>query len=179
MSEYKYPVKYAVLEVRETGGWSNNYEDLIRGYIVSKCYVIESKERFYKDGNSKVSYKVLFPYKDISIYKMSINRGNTYLGDRLVPRLDACDNIYDTEVVSNVFDTKEEALILKDQLNIDLRKKCFNIFWLQSHVWKEKVEEFKKSFDFELDMCNRYEAEIEKQTEDFILEDGVKMLVLK
>ena len=69
MVEKNYPIKYAVMQVLEDGGWLYDYEDILIGHIVSKCYLIESKVRYYKDDENRIIHYVLFPYKRIESYK--------------------------------------------------------------------------------------------------------------
>ena len=59
-----YPIKYAVLKVEVSD------KDIKRtlGYIVSKCYVVESFSRIDKEGNTRNGYKVVFPYNNINNY---------------------------------------------------------------------------------------------------------------
>ena len=44
--ENNFPIKYAVLELKEEGGYITNYKDIVRGYIVSKCWVAERRSRW-------------------------------------------------------------------------------------------------------------------------------------
>ena len=67
--ELNYPVKYAVLELKEVGGYSQGWEDITKGFIASKCFVVESKVKYLSDGSSKVSHKVVFPHKDYKTFK--------------------------------------------------------------------------------------------------------------
>lgn len=40
-----YPIKYAVERLTIGGGYKNGYEDVTEGYIVSKCYVADTKSK--------------------------------------------------------------------------------------------------------------------------------------
>ena len=57
-----FPIKYAVLELTQSGGWMVDYKDITKGFIVSKCYVIEDNIIYDSDGNSKIVHKVFFPF---------------------------------------------------------------------------------------------------------------------
>ena len=48
-----FPIKYAILELKEKGGYITNYEYIVRGYIVSKCWVVESSIKYFSDGDSE------------------------------------------------------------------------------------------------------------------------------
>ena len=73
--ELKYPVKYAVQELTQYGGWENSFVDTIKGYIVSKCYIVETNTMYYADGKEQTSYNVVFPYQDIEAFQKSIENG--------------------------------------------------------------------------------------------------------
>ena len=71
-----YPVKYAVLEIKEIGGWAVWFENVTLGFIASKCYVIESNILYDVNGNSQVIHKVVFPFNNIEKFKSSLKNGN-------------------------------------------------------------------------------------------------------
>ena len=49
--ELNYPIKYAVLELKEKGGYLVGYKGITQGFIVSKCYVIRSNRAYNSDGS--------------------------------------------------------------------------------------------------------------------------------
>lgn len=58
--DLRFPIKYAVLELKSPGGYSTNYEDVTEGFIVSKCYVVGCEVKYFPTGEAKVTYKVYF-----------------------------------------------------------------------------------------------------------------------
>ena len=85
--EINYPIKYAVLELKERGGWSVGYKDITQGFIVSKCYVIESSIIYNADGSYKTIHRVVFPFSDIAAFKDSLAYGKQYIGKPEIPRM--------------------------------------------------------------------------------------------
>lgn len=90
-SKNKYPIKYAVLELKESGGWPVGYKDIIRGNIVSKCYVVESSIRY---GDSKIFHKVVFLFSSLETLKQSLHNQSQYIGEKAIPSYDANGDPY-------------------------------------------------------------------------------------
>ena len=74
-----YPIKYAVLELKKRGGWAVDFEDVTQGFIVSKCYVVESNIVYNADGTNSVKHKVVFPYDDISLFEIAKSKSKETL----------------------------------------------------------------------------------------------------
>ena len=110
-----YPVKYAVLEVQEKGGWSVGYQDVTKGFIASKCFVVETKVVYGADGKSKVVNKVVFPYEDFHFFEESLSKGNRNLGIMNSIHYDANNNPYPSHVVDELYETFDEA---KEKANL-------------------------------------------------------------
>lgn len=103
--EYNYPIKYAVAELKERGGWAVNYSNYVIGYIASKCYVLEKIIEYKRNGDTEVKYKVVFPYKDIDSYEVGLRNDKKHLKKATEP----VDNSYITDIVDNLYDTYEDA----------------------------------------------------------------------
>ena len=86
--ENNFPIKYAILELKEKSGYLANYKDIVRGYIVSKCWVVESSIKYFSNGESKIFHKVIFPYKSLDVFKTSLCNNSKYMGERSIPRYD-------------------------------------------------------------------------------------------
>ena len=171
MIDYNYPVKYAVMTVLKEGGWLNGYEDITVGHIVSKCYLIESKLRYYRNGTHRLTHNVLFPYQDIESYKRCGK-----LIQRIYPHLTASGEVSDTKVVQYIFDDYDEAKSLKEKLNEDFIIGSISDLWIKNNVSKSKFEEYKNSLIEEIKFCDKFEIDIEEKLKDMKLTHNAKTL---
>lgn len=177
-----YPVKYAVLELKENGGYVYNYSNIIQGYIVSKCYVIESKVTYNYDGEGVVSYEVIFPYENITDFKRTLRYNNKSIVKETMPRTSAVGNIWQTEIVTELFDTYEEAKEFangkneKHKLGIELGLYPYNkIIELSNDDELKKYKEYIiKDFERNLDICNLFEKLITNNTIDMVVCKDIK-----
>ncbi len=101
-----YPIKYAIMPVKEPIGWDSGVENTTKGYevathMVVKCYVIREREIFLEDGSSKIQSEVVFLY----------NR-TTPKGDfkPTVPHFSQDNRCTNSIVVDTLFDSRKEAL---------------------------------------------------------------------
>ena len=170
MIDYNYPIKYAVMEVKVPGGWLNGYEEITVGYIVSKCYLIESRIRYHRDGTNEIIHDVLFPYIDFDSYKRCRR-----LNQRIYPKLYASGKISDYQMVSEIFTSYDEANELKKVLNENLKKERFIELWIQN---KDKNEDNKKEFSKNLKLCDEFETLIEDNLSDLKITGYNKTLKL-
>ena len=178
MEELMFPIKYAVLELKEEGGYSNNYDDIINGYIVSKCYVVGSEIKYFKNGNSEEFFKVVFPYTDIAAFKRSLKYSSLYsnglyLGEKNIPRFDACDQYYPVNIVSNVYDSYLEAKEDANNRNLELRR---------NNIAKNSVSELKNVLDrfhFNMDTCQRFEEVLKLETQDMEVFNNQKLVKIR
>ena len=165
-----YPVKYAVEELKIEGSFVTNHEDIVKGYIVSKCYVVEDRisydESFEPIG---VKYVVTFPYRNFEEfirYKRSIEmRGSNpflptpdYYETRRWPNEEALD--YPTFLLQNLYDSYEEAFLVADSKNNALRGE------LLLHAPHIGYQEFCNKIDEEFDLCREYEKFVFDNTTD-------------
>jgi len=170
MNELKFPIKYAVLELKTNGGYSTNYEDVTVGFIVSKGYVVESKIRYTSNGKAEKSYQVVFPFNDIDAYSKSLfYKIETYHEDRKIPRLDASYNYYPVQIVSEVFDTYEEAFLAVNAKNSNLKSRIWLYYSVLDPNFKEKHEKALKKFAEKLAICKSYEDFVTENTGDMIV----------
>ena len=154
--EINYPIKYAVLELKERGGWAVGYEDITQGFIVSKCYVVGSNVVYHSDGTNTISYEVIFPFSDISSFKNSIRNGKKNIGDENIPHYDACNRPYPVNVVSDLFDSYEQAKEAAVEKN-----ECF----------KYLIKEYEES----LEVCNIFEQLVLEATENMCISEELSM----
>ena len=152
--EINYPIKYTVLELKENGGYQAGYEDITQGFIVSKCYVIESSIIYNPDGSNVVTHKVVFPFKDIEEFKISLRNGSENIGTAQIPRYDGSGSIYPISIVPDLYDSYEEAKVAAEEKNKEHR---YNLI-----LNKESIGKFETS----LEICNKFERLVLAATED-------------
>ena len=172
----KFPIKYAVLELKQQGGYSNNYEDIIRGYIVSKCWLVESSIKYFSSGESEISHKVIFPYSSLDDFKASLHNNRKYIGKRIIPSYDACDEPYPVDIVTDLFDTYEEAKAKAKEKNDALRRELILTVPYRTYYqqFKPTFEYVEKNFKNELAICQLFEDEVEENTKDMIITPNIE-----
>jgi hypothetical protein len=108
MQKRNYPVKYALLPIteRKMSNSGREYSETAC-FIVAKTYVVEEYKRIPEEGEIITTYRVCFPHVALE------DRVNHF---RKTPDSDlARDN---EMVVSNLYDTYEEAKAYKDERNL-------------------------------------------------------------
>ena len=163
MRKLDYPIKYAVLEVKENGEFIDSYDTLVKGYIVSKCYVLRSTLDYLDNGNITIKHDVVFPYKDITYFKYSSPYGG--LGYRNIPLYDLSGEPYPVNTVYDLFDSYEEAKELANLKNKELLDKILSLDGLTD----EAIELIGEDYSKNLEECNEFESAILKETEDMEL----------
>ena len=177
--ELKYPIKYAVLEVKEQGGWACGYQEITQGYIVSKCYVIESGIRYHSNGKNELTHKVVFPFKNFAEFRMALQRGATFMGEEIVPSYDACGNPYPLDIVMDLFDSYEEAHILSSQKNEEKQRKLILEVSISDDNWQTKYEKLNMAFLEMLGMCQKFEELITLETANMNVTDNPDQIIIK
>ena len=174
--ELKYPIKYAVLELKEPGGWAVGYKDITQGFIVSKCYVVGSEIKYYSNGENKITHKVVFPFKNISDFRISLQNGTDYNLNEVIPSYDACGRPYPIDEVSYLFDSYEQAHESAFKKNEKIEGDLILAVSLTDENWIEKYEKLKIEFLENLNICNQFENLILEKTENMdISDDQVKI----
>ena len=172
--EINYPIKYAVLELKERGGYLVGYEDITQGFIASKCYVVQSSIDYYKDGTNRVSHKVVFPFNDISEFKISLKYGNPRIGEENIPHYDACNNPYPINIVTELFDTYEEAkniaILKNEEYKHNIISKTIKPLNLS---WGRHIELLEQEFEQTLELCKLYEQKVLEATEDMLISESL------
>ncbi len=169
--EKKYPIKYAVWELKKRGGWADGYKDITLGFITSKCYVVESSIVYLPNGDTKILHKVVFPFKDINIeeFELDWQKGQKlFIGKKIVPSYDASGNPHPIDIVSNVYESYEEASQEAEAKN---QKISENIILQISESpitpeFREKYESLKKQFAKQLTMWQTLEQLVTSETTD-------------
>lgn len=173
--EINYPIKYAVLELKKRGGWSVGYEDITQGFIVSKCYVVESNIKYHSDGKNKATHKVVFPFEDISCLEVSLMNGSQNIGEENIPSYDACNRPYPINIVTDLFDSYEKAKIIAERKNEECRHSLILKVSMGNSNWKEKLEVLKQEFEQRLELCNLFERLVLEATEDMNISEQLSI----
>ena len=173
--EINYPIKYAVLELKKSGGWAVGYKDITQGFIVSKCYVVESNIIYHSDGKNKVTHKVVFPFEDISCLEVSLMNGSQNIGEENMPSYDACNRPYPINIVTDLFDSYEKAKIIADGKNEECRHSLILKVAMGNSNWKEKFEVLKQEFEQRLELCNLFERLVLEATEDMNISEQLSI----
>ena len=177
--EINYPIKYAVLELKEKGGYLVGYENIVQGFIASKCYVIESSIIYKSDGSNKVIHKVVFPFQDIESFKISLRNGRKNVGNAEIPQYDACGNIYPINIVTDLFNSYELAKIAAEEKNEEHRCNLISKVpvpipaRLSNVNWQKQYEELKQEFENGLEICNIFEQLVLEATLDMDISEEV------
>lgn len=155
-TEINYPIKYAVLELKEKGGYDVGYEDITCGFIVSKCYVIESSIRYRPNGRNEVTHKVVFPFDDISALKRCFPKH--YIGQEVIPSYDYYDQPYPVRQVANLYDSYESAKIEAEERNGKYAQdRVLKKSLVPGSDWEKIENSVKQEMDQELQMCYLFE----------------------
>ena len=160
-----FPIKFAILELKETGGYITNYKDIVRGYIVSKCWVVESSIKYFSDGNSKLFHKVIFPYKDLNTLKTALRNNDEYIGERVTINYDCNYNLCPVDVVSELFDSYEDAKNIAEAKNQEMKN---NIA-----LNKQTLFDYEHEFVEQLSICQLFEKLALLKTEDMTITESI------
>lgn len=171
--EINYPIKYAVLELKTRGGWSVGYEDITQGFIVSKCYVVESNIVYHSDGTNKLTHKVVFPFEDISCLQNSLMNGTQNIGEENIPSYDACNRPYPATVVTNLFDSYEAAKISAEEKNEEYKHILVLKVYAENLNRKEQFKKLKGEFDQKLKLCYLFEQLVLEATKDMRISEPI------
>ena len=169
MEQLNYPIKYAVLGIEEQVGWvpgwhNEEREYAICGYIVSKVYVVGELISYNCDDTYTKKYQVVFPFN--------------YLTDRerQIPKYNAYGKCYNSINVPQIFDSIEEAKQFANQLNKDLREKCYlPVSFGIGMTWGERVIKGQEEFDKRIPKYLDFEKFISKETSDMEITPDERM----
>ena len=166
--QYNYPVKYAVLESKEKGGWDNRYKDINQGFIASKCYVLESSIIYGISGSSSITHKVVFPYNNIQLFRQSLLDGICDIGVANTITYDMNNNPTPVFLVDELFDTYEEAKTRAiEEIN------SYKSRLLKSEDYEEKQKEsLLQEYNKKIELSNLYEQAVLDKTNNMKITDG-------
>lgn len=169
-----YPVKYAVLELKQRGDQSVRFKEITKGFIASKCFIIESNIVYDHKGKGKIIHKVVFPYKDIEMFNNSIKNGRPNIGKPEIPYSRALNNTFKLNIVEELYDSYESAKTKARDLNEKHSKKLMRSVedFFGDLDFKDQRENILKEFEDGLEMCYLFEQTIAYATMDMNAIDG-------
>lgn len=158
----EYDVKYAIAALNKPGKVSfYPYEDRIVGYIITKVLVVREETKV-SNGEEYSAYDVLLPYVDIS------NR-------REEPILDASGNPVNTSRIYKVYDSYEDAIKDRDELNKQL-KFVVVAKELRKQKSNKKVDDVFFQYNAQMNECKIFESVIGNRCQDLKTKSRIKML---
>ena len=152
-------IKFAVQVFKTEGGFANNYQDVIKGYIISKCQVLEDRKVFYNEENFEHEFLVCFPYTRFDDFCIWLKRKYNYRYYYETSKI-PFNNSSETIIVTKLYDKYEDALEEKDEKNNELRA---NLLWNATYNEYQKIS---KQFQIDMDLCSDYEKFIYESTKD-------------
>ena len=174
INQLNYPIKYAILEVKEKGGWAENYKDITEGFIASKCYIIESDIVYDSLGNAKLIHKVVFPFDNITTFKSSLSSGIHDIGIANVPSYDMHNNPYPVTIVDELYDTYESAKNAANEKNEEYKANLITKTPSTELDWEFQYELLKQNYDKTSAMCNLFEEIITSKTNEMPISSDKK-----
>ena len=160
--ELNYPIKYAVLELKEKGK--------VIGYIPSKCYIVESDTKYFGDGSSKNIHRVVFPFTDVEEYKHKIyyDYETKDIGTPSIPMLDLSGNYYPVKIVEKLYDDYDSAYAVATVNNIFLEENMLtNIIPLATNpMYQKEKEEILLKHSLNMTLCEKFEKLVREQTKN-------------
>jgi hypothetical protein len=175
----KYPIKYAVMEVREKGGTMIDYAPVVVGYIVSKCYICEEIIKHLGDGTEKIEYKVVFPYNNYNLFKDCESCNIEYDVKPNKPRYDENGDLIKYKFVSDLYDTFDDAKEAANNANTNLLLSMFDAIKKYGKTFESRYLLFEKEFYKDLGKCLKYEKTITNLTEEMKIskDNGIIKLI--
>ncbi len=176
----KYPIKYAVMPIKEQVGWSHGLNELEPEYgvvanIVSKCYVIGERKNYFSDGTFEIKYEVVFLYN-----KRNANYYEEFKAT--IPEFIVASECINSIFVNQVFNSFEEALTAASKSNDEvLHQKLIKVYLDKD--FKTKIEAIEKEHQNTLDKYKKIEEMIQQKTSAVVitrtstLEDIIEKIV--
>lgn len=159
-----YPIKYAVMPIMEQSGYGLDRHNQTVAYIVSKCYLIGEHKKYCSNGNIKIQYEIVFPYKE-SEYNF---------WDRDEPEYnyitEKCVNSIFVETICNTY---QEALVNANQKNKSLLSETMNNILVDSNFNEVRKKETKEYWE-RLMNYQQLEQEMEQKTDDLNVDETLK-----
>ncbi len=148
-----YQTKYAIGCLVKPGMVSFNDEEEtnVMGYFVTRVYLVEESTRYYETFSSKL-YRIVFPYSDIRS------------GKEVKPEYDIYGKPLNAKVVYDIYNTRFEATLNREQLNKSLvESKVFKVY--KNHFFDKNnrvlMDEAKIQAENDVVACEEYERQLE------------------
>ena len=151
-----YPIKYAVIPMLEE---TKTHNPEIVYYISAKCFVIEEKKRFFKDGKEKTTYDVVMPYTQSDFYRYERQEPSYNLISNKC--INSCN-------VDELFDSYEDANKAKDKKNNELYVQKVAL----ASLYQEDLEFLNIDFEAKQRYYDMLQESILMNTDDLIV--GIK-----
>lgn len=164
--EKGYPIKYAVERLTVSGDQKNGYDDITEGYIVSKCYVADTRISYYNGMEPRIIHEVVFPFRKYERFKFDLGSGVKYNETPVTPSRNASGNASYTQTVDKLFDTFEEAKKEAELANSNIWKTELMNLSLLDGDWREKHKSALIEHKTRIGVCSCYERFIEEHTKD-------------
>jgi hypothetical protein len=162
--EINYPVKYAIQPHFSETSKQHNIDSYPIGYTISKVYVIEERKKVQEDGQVEETYLVVYPY--IDTLAISDNK-------RSVPKTNIDGVCYNGTIVSDVFDSYDAALSMRDEYYRSL------FLYDMKYIQPSDQERFKLEFFDRTQIYELYELQGLEQTKDMVVKTKNKAKVLE
>ena len=161
-----YPIKYGVLMLIEPEGWPIGTKMSIKGYIPSKCYLVESSIRYYPDGTSQNFHQVVFPYEDFYKFKMALAAKQEYYEQPRVPRHSFDGSLYPISTIPCYYGTYKEAAEAAIVKNQELHAKMISTIDLSTEQGQKRYEEVNRRFMNDMAVIDKYEQYVSLKKEE-------------
>lgn len=179
IEDLKFPIKYAVLELKRNDGYSTGYEDITVGFIASKCFVLESTLKYSKNQDPRISHLVTFPFNNIKSFVNSLREGYNFRENIILPSLDACDDYYPATLVLELFDSYEEAKIQATNKNKALENRVGLYLPLRDLNFDELYKKEMNKFRQTMQDCQDYENWITENSKDMKINEDESLKLLR
>ena len=157
-----YPIKYAAMPIIGYVAWRR--EGVI-GYIASKCYEIQEIKQYNRDGTTKTTYSVVFPYTK------EVDNNRVMQWERIEP-LGEQDQTSVT--VENVYNTLEEAKQEAERKNKKILTSKINNIFTSPEKFPQQRKIVEEEHQQQMELFKRLEQEIEEKTEDLVVNSTPK-----
>ena len=173
-----YPIKYAVEELKVDGGINYEYEDITKGFIVSKCYVLEDRLIYLPNGETCQKFVVSFPYDQFEYFTRWFRQNSykymsyiydlykNYIENKHDPSREHLRDGHPLHFVCELFDDFLEAKEMVDHKNNQLKGEIL------ANTGRKAYEKLLKEFDDTMTMCGEYEKFIFANTSDMLVDKG-------
>ena len=157
-----YPIKYAAMPIMGYVAWRR--EGVI-GYIASKCYEIQEIKQYNRDGTTKTTYSVVFPYAK------EVDNNRVMQWERIEP---SGEQNQTAVTVENVYNTLKGAKQEAERKNKKILTSKINNIFTSPEKFPQQRKIVEEEHQQQMELFKRLEQEIEEKTEDLIINSTPK-----